>query len=116
MGVFSQLDLYNEDISTAVLNTNLISTICDKFSTVYCLICVKDKNEQFIFEKLVSGNDDLKKCKFIFLPYVNFKQALIDCPSLGTVSTFIDSNSTRLWTMKSINPSVECLHISKFID
>lgn len=116
VGVFSQLDLYSEDISTAVLNRNLINTICSSYSTVYCLICVKNKDEQFLFEKLVSDDSNLKKCKFIFLPYVNFKQVLIDCPSLGTVSTFIDSNSTRLWTMKSINPNVECLHISKFIN
>lgn len=116
VGVFSQVDLYSTDIANATLNTSLIHDICTKYSTVYCIISIKDKEEQFKFEQLVSKNEDLLHCKFIFIPYVNFSHVLTDCPSLGSVSTFIDSNSSRLWNMRNIYPNVECLHLSKFIN
>lgn len=116
VGVFSQFDFYSDDIVNATLNTNLIHDICTKYSTVYCIISTKDKEEQVKFSQLASTNEDLLKCKFIFIPYVHFSNVLTDCPTLGTVSTFIDSNSTRLWAMRNIYPNVECLHISKFIN
>jgi len=116
VGVFSQVDLYSTDIVNATLNEGLIREICGKYSTVYCIISIKDKEEQFKFEQLIASNEDLLKCKFIFIPYVNFSQVLTDCPTLGTVSTFIDSNSSRLWNMRKIYPKVECLHLSKFVN
>lgn len=115
VGVFSQVDLYSTDVVNATLNTSLIHSICEKYSTVYCIICIKDKSEQTLFEQLISSNEDLLKCKFLFMPYASFSQILTDCPALGSVSTFIDSNSTRLWNMRNIYPNVECLHLSKFI-
>lgn len=116
VGVFSQVDLYSTDIVNATLNTSLIHNICTKYSSVYCIISTKNKEEQVMFSQLASTNEDLMKCKFIFVPYLSFSQILTECPTLGTISTFIDSNSSRLWNMRNIYPNVECLHLSKFIE
>jgi hypothetical protein len=116
VGVFSEFDLYNDDILKAKLNSEFISDICHKYDTVYCIIYVKDQEEQHKFEELIATNVDLLTCKFIFVPYVKLEELLLEYPVLGSVTEYIDSNSSRLWTMHKSCPSVVCRHISYFLD
>ena len=121
VGVFSQVDLY-KDLSNenVILNTNLISKITSMYDEVYCIVCVQNKLEAEVFTTLANGNEDLKKCKFIFRSYGSFKDVLISKEFYdifnGTLTHFIDSNTGRLNNMKDVFPYVKCIHVSKFLN
>lgn len=120
VGVFSQVDLYNQDISTAVLNTNLIKKIVSTYDDVYCMICVKDQSEVEKFSLLASSNEDLKKCKLLFRHYGPLKDVLLSKEFNDlfgdTLMYYIDSNTGRLGNMRDVFPHVKCIHVSKYLD
>lgn len=120
VGVFSQFNMYNQDLSKIVLNKNLIKKVREQYNEVYCLVCVKDRHEAQLLEKVFDSCEELKGCKLAFSGYCRFDDILMSKEFYdlfgSSLTHFIDSSTFRLNDMSRIYKNVKCIHISEYLD